>query len=104
MNAGEGAAAKVGVVFLLAMIRQRLARHLPSRNSPPVCERRNKEGVDRPQLLEVIQHLLHAFIDERYGAHLDTDHPLRGLASACLRCERLSGYAAQRNLGEIAAC
>ena len=63
MHRAVVAAVIVQVVFLLAMVRQRLAGHLASRDAATVSERRQKQGIDRRPLLENIQHLPGALID-----------------------------------------
>ena len=64
----------VGVVGLLAVIGKRLSGHLPAGDAAAVGKGGDKEGVDGGVLLEFVQHLFHAFIDERDGAHLYADH------------------------------
>ena len=61
---------------LLAMIGQRLSRNLASCDAAAVGERGDKKRVDGRVLLELIQDLVDAFIDERHGADLDADHLL----------------------------
>jgi hypothetical protein len=61
---GEIAAMKIRVLFLLAMVRQRLPRHLPAADSASVGERRQEQGVHRSALLQNIQHLLGALIEK----------------------------------------
>ena len=73
MRRGEVPAVKVEIVFLLAMIRQRLARNLPSRNSSSVGEHCKEQGIHASTLLKLIQHLLGAFIHERNCSHLDAN-------------------------------
>jgi hypothetical protein len=74
---GEVAAVKLEIVLLLAVIGQRLAGNLPSRDAAAVCENRQEESIDGCPLLEDVEHLFRAFINERNSTHLDADH-LRG--------------------------
>ena len=81
MGAGVAAAFEgVGIVGLLAVIGQRLSRHLAAGDAAAVSEGGDEEGVDGGVLLEFVQHLFHAFIDEGDGAHLNADH--LGVAAA----------------------
>src|ERR1035441_9250723 len=64
----------VGIVGLLAMIGERLSRHLAAGDAAAIGEGGDEEGVDGSVLLEFVQHLFHAFVDEGNGAHLNADH------------------------------
>jgi hypothetical protein len=57
----------------VAVVGQRLAGHLASGDAAPVSERGQKESIDRRPLLENVEHLVGAFIDERDGSDLDAD-------------------------------
>ena len=61
-----------------AVVRERLARDLAAGQAPPVGERRQVDRVDPTSLLEDVEHLLHPFVDERDGAHLDADDLVPG--------------------------
>ena len=64
MRRGKIAAMEIQVVFLLAVVGQRLARHLPARNASAISEHRQEERVDVGALLEDVQNLLHAFVQK----------------------------------------
>src|SRR3989442_8194081 len=74
MGRREVATAKIVVVFLLAVIGERLATQLPAGDAATVGERGEEERVDRGHLLESVQHLVGAFVHERHGSHLNPDH------------------------------
>jgi len=74
MGRREVAAAKTVVVFLFAVIRQRLAAQLPAADTATVGERGEKQRVDRRHFLEAVEHRVGAFVDERHGPHLNPDH------------------------------
>ena len=77
MRRREVAAVVVVVVFLPAVIGQRVAARLTARDAASVRERREEQRVDRRHLAEAVEHFLGAFVDERHRADLDADH--RGL-------------------------
>ena len=77
-------AVKIEVVFLLAVIGQRLAGNLPAGDAAAVREDGEEKRVDRASLLQSVEDLLGAFIDERNGADLNADH-FFGLAGKCDR-------------------
>ena len=77
---------RVLVVLLLAVVGQRLAGDLPSGDAATVGERGEIDRVDLPALLQDVEHLLDAFIDERHGADLNPDR-LAGFAGS----SRLTG-------------
>ena|SRR5689334_5226541 len=77
--AGEVATVKFWIVFLLAVIRQRLAGNLPSGNTAAVSETCDKQGVDAGVPLKPIQNRLNTFVNKGYGSNLDTDCSARGL-------------------------
>ena len=74
MRRRELAAVEVVVVLLLAVVGQRAAARLPSADAAAVGERREEDRVDRRETLEVVEHALGAFVDERHRAGLDADH------------------------------
>src|SRR5256885_14376002 len=74
MGRRKVAAPKVVVVFLLAVIGERLARRLPAADAATVGKRGEEERVDPGHLLEAVQHLVGALVDERYGSYLNPDH------------------------------
>src|SRR2546428_9511819 len=74
MGRRKVAATKVVVVFLLAVIGERLATQLPAADAATVGKRGEEECVDPGHLLEAVQHLVGALVDERYGSYLNPDH------------------------------
>ena len=64
MGRGEVSPVKIQIVFLFAMIRQRLARNLPAGDPPAIGERREEDRVDVAALLNRVQDLIDAFIEE----------------------------------------
>ena len=74
MRRGKIPAVKIQVVFLLAVIGQRLARHLTSRDAPAIGEDSEEERIDGSALLEDVENLLDPLIQKRNGSHLDPDH------------------------------
>src|SRR2546428_6945666 len=74
MGRRKGAATKVVVVFLLAVIGERLATQLPAADAATVGKRGEEECVDPGHLLEAVQHLVGALVDERYGSYLNPDN------------------------------
>ena len=77
--AGEVAAVKFWIVFLLAVIRQRLAGNLPPGNTAAVSETCDKQGVDAGVPLKPIQNRLNTFINKGYSSYLDANCPSGGL-------------------------
>ena len=67
----------IGVVLLLAVVRQRLPGHLSARDSAAVGKRRQEESIDRRRMLQDIEHLLDAFVSEGDRADLNADCPAR---------------------------
>ena len=74
MRCGEVAAVKIEVVFLLAVIGQRLARNLSSGDTSTVGEYRKKQRIDAGAFLKHIEDFLSTFIHKRNCSHLDADH------------------------------
>ena len=74
MRGGEVPAVEIEIVLLLAVIGQRLARNLPSRNPATVGEYSKKQGIHAAAFLKHIQNFLGAFIHKRNCSHLDADH------------------------------
>ena len=74
MRRGEIPAVKIEIVFLLAVIGQRLARNLSSGNTSTVSEYRKKQGIHAGAFLKHIEHFLRAFIHKRNCSDLDADH------------------------------
>src|SRR5262249_48949545 len=74
MSSGEVAAMKVGVILLLAMIRQRLTGNLAAGNATSVSEGGEEERVDAGVMLKAVKHRSDTFINERNRAHLNADH------------------------------
>src|SRR2546427_817734 len=74
MGRRKVAATKVVVVFLLAVIGERLATQLPAADAATVGKRGEEECVDPGHLLEAVQHLVGAFVHERHGSYLNPDH------------------------------
>ena len=64
MRRRKVAAAELVVVFLLAVIRERLAAELAAADAATIGERGEKQRVDRGHVLESIQHLVGAFVHE----------------------------------------
>jgi hypothetical protein len=60
------------------MVGQGLPGHLAAGDAAAVGEGRKKERVDRSPLLQDVEDLRRAFIDERHRPHLHPDHLLRG--------------------------
>ena len=79
VRVGKIAAVKFGIVFLLAMIRQRLAGNLPAGNAAAVSESGDKECVDPGLALKAVQNGLNAFVHKGYGAHLNANGAASGL-------------------------
>ena len=91
------AAERGGVVFLLAVIGQRLARNLTSGDAAAVRKGGQEQRVDGSQLLQVVEHFVRAFVDERHGACLNPDHGWSqiargGLGNQCTRGEDGRGF------------
>src|SRR4051812_35556075 len=75
MRRREVAAAKCRrVVLLLAVIGKRLAGKLPTADPATIGERREEECVHRSEPLEVVEHGIRAFVNERHRADLHADH------------------------------
>src|SRR3954447_5551275 len=74
MRPSEVATVKVQIVFLFAMIGQRLARNLSSGDAPAIGEYREEQGIHAGAFLKDIQHFLDTLIDEGNRADLDADH------------------------------
>jgi hypothetical protein len=64
----------VGIVLALPMVGQRLPRDLPPCDAAPVGESCDEQRVDRAILLNHVEHLLDALIDERDCTDLYADH------------------------------
>ncbi len=64
MRNSEVAAVKIEVVFLLAVIGQRLAGNLPSGDAAAVGEYGKKQGIHAGTFLKHIEDFLGAFIDK----------------------------------------
>ena len=64
----------VGVVDLLAVVGQRLARHLASGDSAAISEGGDEQGVDGRVVLKFVECFLDAFVDKGDRSHLETDH------------------------------
>src|SRR5215470_2074156 len=71
--ASKISAVKFSIVFLLAVIRQRLAGNLPAGDASAITETRNKQGADTRISLKAIQNGLNTFVDEGYGSHLNAN-------------------------------
>ena len=65
---------KIEVVFLFAVIGQRLAGNLPPGDAPAVGEDREKKRVHARPLLKNVEYFLGAFVNERNCADLNADH------------------------------
>ena len=74
MRRGEVAAVKIEIVFLPAVIGQRLARNLSSSNTSTVGEYRKEQGIYTGTFLKHIKDLLGTFIHKRNCSDLDADH------------------------------
>src|ERR1017187_10075042 len=72
---GKGAAVKI-VILLFPMVGQRSAFRLPAARSSVISKRGEKKSVHLAALLKDVQYLVHAFIDERDGADLNSNHLL----------------------------
>jgi hypothetical protein len=68
---------KIQIVFLLAMIRQRLARNLSSSDTSTIREYRKEQGIHSRAFLKHIENSLCSLIHKRNCAHLNADD-LRG--------------------------
>ena len=64
MRRGEVAAVKIEIVFLLAVIGQRLSGNLPSGDAATVGEHGKKQRIHAGTFLEGVENFLGAFIDE----------------------------------------
>ena len=74
MRGGEVSAVKIEIVFLLAVIRQRLARYLPSGDAAPIGEYREKQRIHAATFLKDVKDFLGTFIHKRNRSNLDADH------------------------------
>src|SRR6185295_17505134 len=74
MRGGEVPVMKIEIVFLLAVIRQRLAWNLSSGNAPAVGKYREKKRVHACTFLKHIKDFLGTFIHKRNRSNLDADH------------------------------
>jgi hypothetical protein len=74
MRSGEISTVEIEIVFLFAMIGQRLARNLSSGNPATVGEDREKERIHGGTFLKHIEDLLGAFIYKRNRSHLNPDY------------------------------
>src|SRR5450432_3088085 len=91
VNAGVAAALEgARIVFLLAVIGQGLAGDLAAGDAAAVGEGGDEEGVDGSVLLELVEDLFDAFIDEGYGTHLDANH--FGSSGRCVAGLGSGGY------------
>jgi len=71
---GEITTVEFEVVFLLSMIRKRLARNLPPSDAATVGENSEEQRIHTSALLQIVQDLFGTFVDERNGSHLNADH------------------------------
>ena len=77
MGRGVVAAVKRLLVRLLrAVVRERLAGNLAPGQSAAIRESCEEDRVDRALLHKNVQHVVDAFIHERHGADLNSDHPV----------------------------
>ena len=74
MRSGEISAVKIKIVFLLAMIGQRLAGNLSPSDAATVGEDREKQRIHAGSFLKRIEDFLGAFIYKGNRSDLDTDH------------------------------
>src|SRR5579871_6543498 len=88
MNARVVSAVIAGVVFLLAVIGQRLAGNLASRDAAAIRERRDEQRVDAAESLKVVEHRLDSFVDKGNGADLNAEHLLGGSRLLCAERNR----------------
>src|SRR5215472_3450247 len=63
-------AVEIDVIFLFAVVWQRLSGNLAAGNTPSVAESGDKQGVNGRVLLEAVEHWSNPFIDKRNSAHL----------------------------------
>src|SRR5665213_4301018 len=62
------------VILLLAVVGQRPALDLPTASSAVISERGEEQSVHLPTLLQNVEYLVHALVDERDSAALNSDH------------------------------
>src|SRR5882762_7879623 len=74
MRGGEVPAMKIEIVFLLAVIGQRLARNLSSGDTATIGEYRKKHRIHAGTFLKHIKDFLDTFIHKRNCSDLDADH------------------------------
>ena len=74
MRGREVSAVKIEIVFLLAVIRQRLSWNLSPGDPSTVGEYREEKSIHAATFLKHIQDSLRTFIHKRYCTHLDPDH------------------------------
>ena len=82
MRRGEIPAVKIEIVFLLAVIGQRLARNLSSGDAAAVGEYRKKQRIHAGTFLKDVEDFLGTFIHKRNCSDLDADH-FGGETAAC---------------------
>src|SRR5262249_851965 len=70
---GEIAAMKIQIVFLLAVVGQRMILDLAAADAASISEGRQEDGIYRAALLENVKHLFRAFVHEGNCAGLDAD-------------------------------
>ena len=65
------------IVLLLAVIGQRLPRHLSAGDAAAIGECSHEQRIDGGVSLEYVQNLLNAFVNKRDRANLNAHHGLR---------------------------
>ena len=74
MRRGKISAVEIQIVFLFAVVGQRLSGNLPSRDATSIGEYSKEQGIHASALLQYIQHFLRAFIDKGDCSHLNANH------------------------------
>src|SRR5215472_3276022 len=63
-------AMEINVVFLFAVVWQRLPRNLSASNAATVAESGDQQGINAGVLLEAVEYWSNPFINKRNRAHL----------------------------------
>ena len=98
MRGGEVPAAKIVVVRLRSVVRQRAAPRLPAGDAASVGERGHEQRVHAAHFLHALDHLRRALVHERHGPDLDADGRRRGGTVEPARSREGSGARGQGGL------
>src|SRR5581483_108797 len=74
VRSGEVSAVKIGVIFLLAVIWQRLSWHLAACYAAAISKNSKEKSVDSSLFLNDIESLFRSFVYKRHCPDLYSDH------------------------------